>query len=267
MCLSLIVLSALQTDAITINCNYATGNLWNLQNVYFCEAMIVGGGDPRMISAISGNHSPGLTNNEVRGFRVRNQQIPGLPRNLHQYFPNIEAYTVLHGMLSEISREDLKHFPNLRQIDFNFNNIQVLRRNLFEGNSQLEFISFDNNLIRHVAHHVFDNLKLTILALRPNTCINESQVDREAVSMMIFRVFQQCPPTSRMIAEEILYEPELINIIDNRIEERTNEMKLRVSRVEQTTNGHEKRLSYQEVQMKATIDTINLLLSRVFPQG
>lgn len=263
----LLTLSLFSAEAIRIHCTYSVGRLWYLHEIYYCEATIVDIGTPQMISGITGSHLPGRTNNDVAGFRIRKQQIADLPLNIHEFFPNLQGYTVLHAGLSRVSSEDFKNLPYLRQIDFNFNEIQVLPRNLFIRNPLLEFISFDNNLVRHVAHHIFDNLQISTLALRYSTCINEAQTGRAEVSRMIFRIFQQCMPTTRMVAEEILSDPALTNVIDNQIDKRLETFMTRLIKIENTINDHEKRITYQEIKSISTVDSINVLMNRVFPQG
>jgi Leucine-rich repeat (LRR) protein len=50
-------------------------------------------------------------------------------------------------------------FPNLKYLNLGGNSIQVLQKNIFDFNPELELVGFDDNKIFHVNPKTFDNLR------------------------------------------------------------------------------------------------------------
>lgn len=180
-------------------------NIWTISNVFICEASVVRIGDLRTVTSVSNNLPFGRNLTDVKGISIMDQTQHYFPRNLSNFFPNIEVIRVRNIGLREISGEDIEDFPSLRQISLSVNDITSLGKDLFASNRMLQAISFDYNPVMHVAHSVFANLyNLRWLRFGNTTCINQLVDDSyELVHSMVFNIFRQCPPTSAMIAEDL----------------------------------------------------------------
>lgn len=265
------------SDALILQCTFTTRTVWGLTNIYTCTPTIIAEGDPQIVTEIRGNHVGGRTNADVFGINIDGSAAANAlrgfaPRGLANFFPNLQAYTVINAGVAEITREDLRGLRNLRQLQLNGNLIRVIPRDLLADNPLVSSISFNFNPLRHVAHYVFDHLpnlaSLHFDSMRQvPQCHDEIARNRPAVLEMIFHIARNCPPTSRMIAEEILNEDEILGIIDRRIEANLEKLEQRILQVELMFSNQEPRISKLEREMKTTIDNINFLFSRVFPQG
>lgn len=193
------------SDGIILDCTYSVINFWKINNLYSCSARILFIGDLRTVSDVTQNHLAPKTNSDVTGVAIRAQDIRLLPRNLNEFYPNLESYDFLSSKIQEISREDLKGFPKLKQLHLNDNQITSISPNTFDDNPLLIAVSFINNPILYVAHNVFDNL-LNLYELRFDgaRCLNQKALTRPAVVAMLFPVLIYCPPTFEMTEDKIL---------------------------------------------------------------
>lgn len=73
--------------------------------------------------------------------------------------------------MREITKDDLKPFPNLKYLYLDHNNIKVLEPNLFIHNPNLEIIWFRPNPIEHIDPNVFKSLS-NLKRLLLGSCTN-----------------------------------------------------------------------------------------------
>lgn len=174
-------------------------------NFYECEATIVAVGDPRIVERINANHFPGKRNADVNGILFKSQHMPLFPRRIEKSFPNIQVITVFNTTLREISRDDIRPFADLRDLDLTSNNIQSITSDLFEDNNKVRSVTLHFNPLKHVGHQAFEKLpELRILHLRNTTCQNRFALTRQASLQIIHHLFLDCPPSSQMIQVEVL---------------------------------------------------------------
>lgn len=258
------------SHAIVIDCGFGIIPILDtLRDVYTCAATVFLEGDARVVTEIRGTHQPGRSNTEVYGFYLNganDQTNMGgfVPRGLGQFFPNLQAFDVINYEAVEIAQEDLAGLDNLLQLRLTGNRIRVVPRNLLEGKNLLRTVRFNvNPTLRHVAHHVFDSLPSLIHLDFRGTCHPQENTNRADVLRMIFRLAQECPPTSRMISEEILNDAELEAMIDRRILEQLHPLQQRATSVQDVLNYHEYRIRRQEIETLAVADSIHFIFSRI----
>lgn len=236
------------SNGIFLACVYRTENIWTMNDIYICEGTVFFTGHDRIINGLTGNHLANKTSIDVEGFSIREQRLRFFPRNLHEFFPNIDAIRVRDTGLSEISNEDIKNLP-LKQISFSLNNFRTINASLFASNPELQAISFDYNPVMHVAHDVFDGLiNLTRLRFLNTTCMDQIvDGDVELVERMVFEISRQCPPTSRMIAEELG---------TTQLKEKVSKQKNKISELEAKVLEHERRIEALESEaIGSTVST------------
>ncbi|CRK88067.1 CLUMA_CG001852, isoform A, partial [Clunio marinus] len=208
---TVLVLISGYSQAIILDCTYAEKNIWQINKLYTCTGRVIIVGDLHIITHVSNNHLSKRDNGDVKGVSIRNQELDFAPRNLGEFFPNLESLDISQSKLKEIRREDLENLPNLKQLHLNNNNIQFVEKNLFENNPQLHAISFLNNPVKHVAYSVFDNLSdLKSLRFEGTTCINLGyDKNRAKVETLISQLAKNCAPTFEMTEAEIINGVEL----------------------------------------------------------
>lgn len=220
-------------------------------------------GDPLHITEVSSNHMPGKTNSDVVGFYIINQHVGFFPKNISNFFPNLEAFGLYWMGIKDFRREDLYPFHNLKLIDLNGNQIRDVNNNLFEGNPKMRFIAFYNNTVRHVAHNVFDHLdQLEELNFVLATCLSLVANGREQIQDILFKIAVNCPPTFDMIfertEEKLLKGIKLEKKIDEQVSVRINPLTLSLYETREKVEMIDQRVSKLESEL------INLKLLKRF---
>jgi hypothetical protein len=211
---------------------------------------------------VRGQHLAGRNNDQVTAIQLSNQQAQthgSFPSNIEGFFPNIISIRVVNSLV-EITQSDFKPFPELQELDLNQNNFRSIPARSFDGNIRLRYISFrQNRSLRHLAHHLFYHLNLASLDARDIYCLSTSASSANQIEQLIFNLSRSCPPTTRMIIEEILS--------DESWSTGDGDLKKRLEIVEKRVNDHEPRVKNLESGQKLIVDEVNFIMSRVFPQG
>lgn len=207
---------AFVTEAIFLNCTFMMGTILNTTEVYMCESTIESVGDFRTVTLIKGTHLPGRNDFDVKAISFMNQYLLNFPLNVSNFFPNLESITVFRTGLTNISRSDIENFPRLKELDLTYNDIEVISSDLFRGNLQVQALAMSLNPLRHVAHHVFDNLhELSTIDVRNTRCVNATTIDSPStITDVVFEIFRQCPPTTQMLEEELLANDVIQRILE-----------------------------------------------------
>lgn len=225
-----------------LDCHFGISDSWLIPDLYSCVGTFNFTGDPIFVTEVSQRHVPGLTNNDVKRIFMNNQVMTFIPRNISNFFPNIESIEVFNVGLTELTREALNGFPKLRQMNLNPNNIQIVSNDVFEGNPVLEKLALSGNPIRSVAHNVFDHLTKLDLVHMFVPCIGFFGDTRVAVENFIFQVSVRCPPTQNLTKERILNGLEFQRRVDEKIAAITNPMTMEAFQMGRKLDEHEERI-------------------------
>lgn len=157
-------------------------------DVYTCSVMDLNvQASDTNVAKVNGEHLDGKSNKDVLKLNIENQECIFLPHGFEKHFPNIEGLRVAASMLVELTQSDISVFPKLRNCDMFNNNIEVLERNLFEKNRDLEYLYFGDNRIRSVGYNILKPLtKIHTVVLQFNKCI-----DKNVYSPTEMTTFQQ----------------------------------------------------------------------------
>jgi Leucine-rich repeat (LRR) protein len=112
----------------------------------------------RTITKVTGFHSSGKTNGDVKFFEVRGKVLNYFPRGLEKYFSNLDSIYVFSSDLKEISSEDLKPFRNLKVLYLWDNDIEILRADLFVYTPKISLLYLSKNKIKRVEKGIFHKL-------------------------------------------------------------------------------------------------------------
>jgi hypothetical protein len=235
--------------------------MWKLGASYTCNGRIVRVGDPNRIESVSDNHLPGGTNNDVKILKLSRMNLGILPVGVGSFFPNLEGYESFEGGLNQLTRENFIDLPNLRAADL-FGNRYTEVGNIFVNNSKLFALSFVNSPLQHVSLRTFDNLKsLQSLHAFDAGCFNKYVDTRSGVLQLISEFIRNCPPSWRMMEEDMAESEKLNQQTDGQIAERTNPLVLTVQAHETRIYRLEKFIEILEDQNES-IKTQNQLLQK-----
>lgn len=152
------MLVAISSEALILECTYSVLSFWRVPSIYTCTGRIVFSGDPRFNTEVSQNHLEGRSDSDVAGVRIRDQAVGFVPLGINNFFPNLESFDMMRSDVAEVSSEALRGLSRLRQFSLFVNRVQIIDEALFRDNPHVIGISFGNNIVRHVAHKVFDHL-------------------------------------------------------------------------------------------------------------
>ncbi|WP_213398997.1 leucine-rich repeat domain-containing protein, partial [Bacillus subtilis] len=132
------------------------------------------------------------TNPSVKTVYIYDSNCFYFPLRLQNFFPDLQGIKIQSSQLTEVKRDDLKEYTNLRILNLFDNEIQFLESNLFEFVPKLELIWLDSNKIAHIDANVFNNFvgKLSHLYLSDNICQFENAHDDKSKANQIIEKVQ-----------------------------------------------------------------------------
>jgi Leucine-rich repeat (LRR) protein len=190
---SLIIFLLLNSaHSTTLNCKYRQDTSHDYE--CFVDKLEIQSIDSRNITAVTGFHVQGKSNENVNGIRLIYTNISHFPRNLEKFFKNLEYFHIWKSNLKEISADDLKPFPKLKVLDLFANEIEKVDENLFNFTPHLEVISFAANKIQKLEKGAFDGLKmLRKLDFEKNLCYeSDDESDEDDLKKLIEEIEDKC---------------------------------------------------------------------------
>jgi len=117
----------------------------------------------------TGQHESGKTNMDVLYVEFRYCLVTKVPQGLTKIFPNLEVLEICDSKLKNICKNDLIEYKNLKQFRCEYNEVEFLPGDLFEGFENLEFINFYYNKLNFIEPNILDGLeKLKYVDFRTN---------------------------------------------------------------------------------------------------
>lgn len=108
------------------------------------------------IKTINGNNE---TNDiSVLGFWIDKEIIHYLPRNIDNFFPALTAFGLKDTGLTELSKLDMKQFPELIRASFYGSQLDFLESDVFIYNTKLKSLTLIDNDLFIIGHDVFEPL-------------------------------------------------------------------------------------------------------------
>ncbi|KAG5668063.1 hypothetical protein PVAND_016019 [Polypedilum vanderplanki] len=146
-----------------------------------------------LLTNADGRHHERKNNDNVQAFYLSDAlELQKFPTGIDKIFKNLSMISITNTKLKEITKEDLKVFPNLKNLHIYGSQIKILKEDLFENNLKVEVLWLSDNKISHIDSKSFSKLNnLNVLLLSGNDC--ESLTDartREKVLKLIRQIEQ-----------------------------------------------------------------------------
>lgn len=186
--------------AVTFNCSFRESFYLSVGKFYTCDA-IVNGTVFRSLKSVEGDHLPGKNNSHVASLIVYSQNLPFIPQDIGNFFPNLKLISWIDSNLEAISERDLQPFPNLIFLRIHRNQIVSVESDLFLHVPKLRYIDFSSNQIISIGENLIANLNdLETLNFNSNPCVSRMITDRADMLQFneIFPVL--CPPLKNNVA-------------------------------------------------------------------
>lgn len=111
------------------------------------------------VTAISGNHKEGKTNEDVK-FVIFEEQSMLFPLiGLGKMFPNINTLRIINSGLKFVRKDDFRNLEKLKIVDFYNNILEKLSEDVFEDLYLIEELNLPNNKLYELPENIFRNLK------------------------------------------------------------------------------------------------------------
>ena len=114
--------------------------------------------DDRYVDDMVGTHMSGKTHNDVRGVHIRGDIVHYFPWKMDHHFPHLTIIAIEFTSMLEIRGSDLAPFTDLEYLYLSYNWIEVIEKDLLMSNPKLKGIALENNRLRFVHEHVFNNV-------------------------------------------------------------------------------------------------------------
>jgi Leucine rich repeat len=180
-----------------VGCNYYSFDVNNV-SYYACGVKHLDDADKIVTgisSALSGDHMPGMSNDDVTAIDFYYQNTPTIPKGFDKIFPNLKQIDLNKSGLKSLTAEDLKPYPGLEMV-FIRNNPDLLSvdNDLFVNNPAIKYVDFSDNKNLVLPQDVFKSLpNLVEVFLNGEPCAYMQNQDPELQS----KLNRACDPDSR----------------------------------------------------------------------
>lgn len=235
--------------------------------VYTCwRAQISNYNNSTSLESVQQNHLEGKINSDVRALRVESDatRMKKLPKNIEGFFPNLEVLIWVYGNLMSITADDLKPFPEMKNLALWDNEIVSLDSDLFQHSPMLDVFHVTSNKIANVGHNVLANLnELREVWFSNNPCISFIAQTPQQIAELKQMLVAQCPSlttttqttstttgvicdVSCTVNDEI---DELVKVVE--VLEKVNNEQLRINDNQNLVNAkNEERISELEMHLR-----------------
>lgn len=231
-------------SAVQLRCTYVHINWAITGTQYACEALVVNETEIREVTEIHGTHAVLKGDDDVGLLSfLDDDTVTEMPIGIEKFFTNLKGLRWHDGILTSVSQENFKPFPQLQVLVLSSNNLTSLDGDLLESNLELREIYFRFNQIETIGFEFFANLNLLEKArFEKNVCIDMNAEDAAEMPELIKTVAEQCHPETTE-PPEIPPDPrDCPEFCDQRVKDLE-------TKLEETVELYEKRLSKLETQM------------------
>lgn len=152
----------------------------------------------RKVKEVFGSHKLSRTNDDVKQIYVRHQNVPYLPLNLGEFFPNLEILYVTKSNVQHLITGDLDGLEDLKTFDVSHNPVEFVNKDFFKGQNKLERISFYDCHVKKVENGAFAELKsLGYLYFDQNPCIDirfdgQNSYESPEIEEVVANIYDKC---------------------------------------------------------------------------
>jgi hypothetical protein len=175
-------------------CSFEIGEWFVLGVVYNCEPKVSLLSEKFLLESVTGEHLPNKNSKDVRTLDVRSLNLPQIPINLADFFPNLQGIQWHTSNLQSLSASDLNRFPNLQVFSSHSNPLVVLDGDIFLATPRIQWLSFYNNTLENVGYGLISSLySLAFANFQENVCIDRVMTHPAMMGELIQELKERCP--------------------------------------------------------------------------
>jgi hypothetical protein len=169
----LVLLNINLSQQLTLHCDFQIKTTY-LGTSYGCIAKnLTTTFKNRKISKVEGNHQTGKTHSDVKLLFIDFQNVPYLPHNVGEFFPNLETFYILRSKVQHLIIGDLDGLDNLNYFDVSHNPVELIQKDFFKNHTKLVKFSFHDCHLKKIEKGALDSQKsIELLDLNYNDCIS-----------------------------------------------------------------------------------------------
>jgi Leucine-rich repeat (LRR) protein len=195
--ISVLLLFVVGLEAIDLQCKFEDRN-FGLISGTCCTVSNLNITNQQTIRSVNGQSNFDGSNYEI--VDIYDEVVQFFPQGLKKFFSHIKGLSISRSKLKKVEKKDLEQFPKIRFLSLNGNEIRFLPNDLFEGNLELELISFRWNPISHIGHNLVIPLKGLVKADFYLTKCPNFDYYLPTMSSFVADLKENCPePTQEMI--------------------------------------------------------------------
>lgn len=177
-------------------------------------------------------HLKNLSFDDVKWLHISEGFTSKIPRNLGGVFKNLTKLNFYFSFLEEISKENMREFPNLESLVLSRNELRFLPGDLFECNKKLKRISFENNKILFIGPELLDGLEIEYADFRGNIVINclfdEKKEEKMTLSQLKQKIKEKCQPPRELLMKIKKFPDALVSkLLDEFIKEENDRRQIK----------------------------------------
>lgn len=128
----------------------------------------------------------------IKIFCANQQKVHYLPHGLDTFFPDLEGLQVWESRLKAIHQDDMQQMPKLRFLYLAYNHIEILDKDVFEFNPELEFINVKWNRLAVIGDILKQLPKLSYAYFDENLCIEKDAETRDQFKELANGIRDNC---------------------------------------------------------------------------
>lgn len=228
-------------SALVLDCKYSM-QTYQDGKLYSCVIESDYEGDSLIVKDVSQDHHKAKTNHHVKCLSIDSKKWPSVPRNLKEFFPNLECLQMLNTGLEKITWEDFEGLPKMKYLFLRKNKLQSIDGNLFKHLPELKILNLSANPLRHIGRDTLLHLShLAYLDLTGTTCINQKARNRSEVEELTYLLDIRCPQSHEMALKMIVESLKQLENIGREVQKEVSGLKSSINRIEKSVGSLEGR--------------------------
>jgi len=183
-------------NAVIFYCDYKMYTWLVVGSCYTCEVYGIEDENPTQVDEFRGDHLPGLNESDVKAFSIYyvTPTLPKIPTGIETTFENLLVFRWTES-LTTLTADDLKPFPDLVVFFVRNANLFSIDGDVFQHNTNLNYIALDFNRIEHIGFGFLDGLtQLTSFYFHSNICLNAYATNSDVIEIVRMKIAAYCPP-------------------------------------------------------------------------
>jgi Leucine rich repeat len=192
------------SQSVVFQCEYWMIEWPQIGEKYACVVYLTETDNGSTVVEVRGDHLNGKSHSDVDVLVSYNsRKLTELPKGIEVFFPNLMGIQWIGGILSRISADDFKPFPNLIMVVLAINNFTDLNGDLFKYTPNLQVVHFDYNKIEKVGSGLLENLEsLVHVNFKSNICIDQVATTPQEIDEFKRLLHAQCSPPEETTTKE-----------------------------------------------------------------